>query len=82
MDDKVCKILGEMDKEQKKMKEDLTSLEDDVKRMKDRYWEGYFPLYFLIGSYALMCYTSSYSKKAEPIIVPLDRDFNTIEFRR
>jgi hypothetical protein len=80
---KVCEIVQDLDKQQKEMKEDLISLEKDVQKIRDEMWESYIPLFVLIGTYALMCYNTSYtSEKVKPIIVPLDRDFNTIEFRR
>ena len=80
---KVCGIVQDMNKEQKEMKKDLISLEKDVRKIREKIWESYIPLCVLIGTYALMCYNTSYtSEKVKPIIVPLDREFNTIEFRR
>ena len=83
---KVCEIVQDLDKQQKEMKEDLISIEKDVQKIRDEMWESYIPLFVLIGTYALMCYNTSYNKsyneKVKPIIVPLDRGFNTVEFRR
>lgn len=79
----VCEIVHDLDKQQKEMKEDLISLEKDVQKIRDEMWESYIPLFVLIGTYALMCYNTPYnSEKVKPIIVPLDKEFNTIEFRR
>lgn len=83
---KVCGIVQDLDKQQKEMKEELISLEEDVQKIRAEMWESYIPLFVLIGTYTLMCYNTSYSEsyseKVKPIIVPLDRNFNTNEFRR
>ena len=82
----VCGIVQDLDKQQKEMKEELISLEEDVQKIRAEMWESYIPLFVLIGTYTLMCYNTSYSEsyseKVKPIIVPLDRNFNTNEFRR
>ena len=84
MDVKVYEIIKGINQEQEKMKKDLIFLEDDVKRMRRGVWEGYIPLCVLIGTYALMCYNTSYSysEKVKPTILPVDKNFNTTEFRR
>ena len=83
---KVCGIVQDLDKQQKEMKEELISLEEDVQKIRAEMGESYIPLFVLIGTYTLMCYNTSYSEsyseKVKPIIVPLDRNFNTNEFRR
>ena len=79
---KVSEIVQDLDKQQKEMKKDIETLEKDIQKMRKVSWEEYIPLFVLIGTYTIMCYNTPYSEKAKPIIVPLDRDFNTVEFRR
>ena len=82
MDVKIYEIIKGINQEQEKMKKDLIFLEDDVKRMRREVWEGYIPLCVLIGTYALMCYNSSYSEEVKPTILSVDKNINTTEFRR
>ena len=81
MDVKVYEIIKKINQEQEQMRKDIIFLENDVKKIRNEFWEGYIPLCVLIGTYALMCYNSSYSG-VKHTIVPLDRPLNTVEFRR
>ena len=55
---KVCGIVQDLDKQQKEMKEELISLEEDVQKIRAEMWESYIPLFVLIGTYTLMCYNT------------------------
>lgn len=81
MDVKVYEIIKEINQEQEQIRKDIIFLENDVKKIRNEFWEGYIPLCVLIGTYALMCYNSSYSG-VKHTIVQLDRPLNNVEFRR
>ena len=82
MGTEVCKMIHVIDEEQKKMKEDIIHIEEDIQDMKMKFWEGFVPLCVIIGTYTLLSYNSK-SLEHPMIIEPLsDYPKNLTEFRR
>ena len=82
MGTEVCKMIHVIDEEQKKMKEDIIHIEEDLQEIKMKFWEGIVPLCVLVGTYTLLCYNSK--DQTHPMIIEKLTEYpkNLTEFRR